>query len=72
MNSVYTIYNSKICLPKSTNAEKKKKKVGAENVKQKTWTQYANGHYNSVIGTLPEENVDFNGCCAEREIFYFS
>ena len=26
MNSVYIIYNSKNCLPKSTNAEKKKKK----------------------------------------------
>ena len=26
VNSAYTVYNSKICLPKSTNAGKKKKK----------------------------------------------
>ena len=46
VNSAYTVYNSKICLPKSTNAgKKKKKKKKAENVKMKTWTRYANGHY---------------------------
>ena len=33
MNSAYTVYNSKICLLKSTNAGKKKKK------KQKTWSK---------------------------------
>ena len=26
VNSAYTVHNSKICLPKSTNADKKKKK----------------------------------------------
>ena len=50
MNSAYTVHNSKICLPKSTNACKKKiKKNKTENVKQKTWTRYANGHYISCI-----------------------
>ena len=46
VNSAYTVHNSKICLPKSTNAgkKKKKKKRKAENVKMKTWTRYANGH----------------------------
>ena len=44
VNSAYTVHNSKICLPKSTNAGKKKKKK-AENVKMKTWTRYANGHF---------------------------
>ena len=43
--SVYTVHNSKICPPKSTNAGKKKKKK-AENVKMKTWMRYANGHIN--------------------------
>ena len=33
VNSVYTVHNSKNCLPKSTNAgNKKKKKKKAENV----------------------------------------
>ena len=32
VNSAYTVHNSKICLPKSTNAGKKKKKKRAENV----------------------------------------
>ena len=34
VNSAYTVHNSKICLPKSTNADKKKKnrKCEAENV----------------------------------------
>ena len=43
VNSAYTVHNSKICPPKSTNAGKKKKE---ENVKMKTWTRYANGHIN--------------------------
>ena len=34
MNSKYTVYNSKICPPKTTNAGKKEKKK-AENVKGK-------------------------------------
>ena len=33
--SVYTVHNSKICLPKSTNAEEKKKKKKTENVSRK-------------------------------------
>ena len=46
MNSTYTVHNSKICLPKSTNAGKKKKK------KQKTWTQSPNGHLVTMIHTM--------------------
>ena len=49
VNSEYTVHNSKICPPKSTNAGKKKKK--AENMKMKTWTRYANGHYISIKST---------------------
>ena len=38
MNS--TVYNNKFCLPKSTNADKKKKKTTTkENATLKTWTQ---------------------------------
>ena len=42
MNSAYTVHNSKNCLPKSTNTDKKKK---VENMKQKTWTRSPNGHF---------------------------
>ena len=42
MHSVYTVHNSKNCLPKSTNADKKKKsrKHEAENVDAES-----NGHF---------------------------
>ena len=43
MNSVYTVHNSKYCLPKSTNAGKKKKKK-RKNVNWKMRTRSPNAH----------------------------
>ena len=51
VNSVFTVHNSKICPPKSTNAGQKKKKKKGENVnsrKRGRKTRSANAHYIDV------------------------
>ena len=45
VNSAYTVHNSKICPPKSTNAGKKKKSRKREG---KTWTRSPNASYVTV------------------------
>ena len=45
MNSEYTVYNSKICPPRTTNAGKKKKKKKGRKREGKTWMRSPNACY---------------------------